>query len=83
MRVVTDFILIVVKENRLVSECSERFRFNISEVKHDGECSQRFHFDNSDEENIIVSVVIDLILIVGKENRVAIAVRDFILIVLK
>ena len=82
MRVVTDFILIVVKENRLVSECSERFRFNISEVKHDGECSQRFHFDNSDEENIIVSVVIDLILIVGKENRVAIAVRDFILIVL-
>ena len=63
-------------------ECSERFRFNISEVKHDGECSQRFHFDNSDEENIIVSVVIDLILIVGKENRVAIAVRDFILIVL-
>ena len=32
-----------------MSECSERFRFNISEVKHDGECSQTFHFDNSDE----------------------------------
>ena len=80
MSVVTDFVLIAVKEQ--ASECSGRFRFNISEVKHDGECSQRFHFDNSDEENIIVSVVIDLILIVGKENRVAIAVRDFILIVL-
>ena len=47
MSVVGDFILIVVKVKQL-SERSQRFPCNSSEVKHRSERSQRFPFDNSE-----------------------------------